>query len=260
LSIARNPCHEVKSYEELLEKIAYLNFYNPSLNLVFRGQDADYQWINGDREDVRSNLHPSIFRGLPTNRPEAKSVVSRRVGILEKAENLLKEKIGTGYLYKHRVLRWAILQHYEICQTPLLDVTNSLQTALSFAFSNDHEKGYLYVLGLPQSTGPISTSLESMTQLIDLSKLCPPDAARPHYQHGLLLGDYPSGLDLEEITRRAPHVSSNFACRLLTKFQLTNMHNWVGNSFTPTPKDILFPNSHDTYYRKLIAIKDEANA
>jgi hypothetical protein len=183
--------------------------------------------------------------------------IKERIDILEKAEKLLKEKLIVGYIHRHRLVRWALLQHYEVCATPLLDVTNSLQTAVSFALNNTSREGFLYAFALPHQTGPLSISIESMTQLVDLSKLCPPEAARPHFQQALLVGDYPTGLDTSDLVTLAPKVSANFSCRLLTKFHLTNANNWIGKQFFPTPRSILFPNTHDTFYPILNKIKHE---
>src|SRR5437667_8777920 len=85
----------------------------------------------------------------------------------------------------------ALLQHYQVVATPLLDVTHSLQTALSFALADNRDEVYLFALAVPQLTGPISVSIESMTQVVDLTQVCPPAALRPHFQSGLLISDYP---------------------------------------------------------------------
>ncbi len=40
------------------------------------------------------------------------------------------------------MLRWAILQHYEVCRTPLLDVTQSI--AASFASMVNGDERYVF--------------------------------------------------------------------------------------------------------------------
>jgi len=153
------------------------------------------------------------------------------------------------------LVRWAILQHYEVCETPLLDITSSLQIALSFAVSKESDDCFLYVLGFPNQTGPISVSLESMTQVVDLVKICPPEVSRPHFQSALLVADYPTAMYPSDLIQRAPRVEANFACRLLTKFHLKNINEWIGRKFYPTPTDILYPNSRDKWYPILDEIK-----
>jgi FRG domain-containing protein len=251
--------HEINSYQELLEKISALNFYNRSQQIFFRGQIKDYFNNSKKGKPVRSNLYPSLLRNLPTSKIKRRERIKERLRILEKAECLLKDSFSIGYIHKHKLVRWAILQHYEVCETPLLDITSSLQSALSFAVPNGSSEGHLFVLAFPHQTGPISVSLESMTQIVDLSKLCPPEALRPHFQSGLLAADYPSAIDGEELARSAPKVGGNFACRLLTKFHLKNVDTWVGKHFHPTPNDIIYPNERDKWYQNLTEIKEKLN-
>ena len=160
-----------------------------------------------------------------------------------------------GYIHRHMLVRWAILQHYEVCDTPLLDVTDSLQVALSFAASGTETNGYLYVLGLPHQNGPISVSVESMTQVVDLSKLCPPEVSRPHFQSAFLFADYPTAVYSEDLIHRAPRVEANFSCRLLTKFKLNGLNTWIEKDFVPIPNGILFPNHRDRWFTMLNDIK-----
>jgi len=255
LPISSQPGHDVASYAELLEKIASLNFHNPSLKLFFRGQTKDHFNYNDDGKPVRSNLYPSILRSLPTKKSRRSSIIKIRFKVLEQADSLFKDKILEGYIHRHMFVRWAILQHYEVCDTPLLDVTDSLQVALSFAASGTGPNGYLYVLGLPHQNGSISVSVESMTQVVDLSKLCPPEVSRPHFQSAFLLADYPTAVYPEDMIQQAPRVKANFSCRLLTKFNLNGLNNWICNEFFPVPKDILFPNHRDKWFAILSEIK-----
>jgi hypothetical protein len=149
------------------------------------------------------------------------------------------------------------LQHYEVCQTPLLDLTDSLEVALTFAVSNANDDAYLYVFGLPHQTGPISISIDSMTQVVDLSKLCPPEVSRPHFQSAFLAADYPTAVYPEDLVQKAPLVEANFSCRLLTKFRLESLSDWIGGEFSPLPRSILFPNERDKWFQVLDEIRVE---
>lgn len=255
LPLSVKPGHKVNSYEELLEKVAQLNFYNPGLQLYFRGQKKDYFNYNKDGKPIRSNLYPSLLRGLPIEKSKRRALVEKRVEKLNKADKLLLQYFDNGYLHRHQLVRWAILQHYEICYTPFLDITPSLQSALSFAITKTNNEGYIYVLGLPQQNGAITVSIESMTQLIDLSKLCPPEASRPHFQSGYLVADYPTAIYKEELVQKVPRVSGNFACRLVTKFHLVNTKQWIKGHFNPTPSNIIYPNNRDKWFPILDKIK-----
>ena len=180
-------CHEVRkgrgsrvaSYMELAGKIAELQFRNRDYVFLFRGQARDHQNTNG-----LSVLQPSIFRRQAGN---FDPVLPDRYNKLRQAELTLVERfreadfIGFDELSRYKVLRWAILQHYEVCETPLLDVTQSLRIAASFASDeNDTDKAFLYVLGVPNISGAISASAEAGIQSIRLSGICPPRAMRPH--------------------------------------------------------------------------------
>jgi len=63
---------------------------------------------------------------------------------------------------------WAILQHYGVCDTPLVDLTHSLRVAASFAHleflkaksKNKRRKyGYVMALAMPYPVGSISYSV-----------------------------------------------------------------------------------------------------
>ncbi len=94
-----------------------------------------------------------------------------------------------------------------------------------------------------------------MTQLVDLSKICPPEVSRPHFQSAFLVADYPTALYIDDLIKRAPKAEGNFACRLLTKFHLKKMDKWVGDKFNPVAMDILFPNQRDKWYPIIDDIK-----
>ena len=58
-------------------------------------------------------------------------------------------------------MQWSILQHYEVCGTPLIDFTHSFRVACSFAqLENESDRAYIYVFGLPYITNRISINSE----------------------------------------------------------------------------------------------------
>lgn len=256
LSLAATPGHKVHSYVELLEKVAALNYYNSRFRLLFRGQSDDYRLSIDGGSGGRGILYPSILRpkpGMPRD-----ILLDSRFKRLWSAEKLLVEKLDNPDVRSFRVVRWAILQHYEICETPLLDVSLSLQSALSFSFGQSGlQEGYLFVLAIPHLSGPVTVSTESMTQAIDLAQICPPNALRPHFQSGILLGDYPEYADRLETHNGAGFVENDFACRLLTKLHLCNLQNWSAEGFIPTDQKLLFPNDRDSWFETLRGVKNE---
>ena len=207
---------------------------------------------------VHSSLFPSILR--QSGQKDRVIELNKRFSRLAAAEEKLKESFAIREIHQDRIVRWAILQHYEIVPTPLLDVTLSVQSALSFALAEGRDEGYLFILAFPQLTGPISVSIESMTQVIDLTQVCPPEALRPHFQSGVLVCDYPVVDSRESSHGKKGMLGNNFSCRLLGKLKLTNCRMWVDEGFVSTRSDILFPDSYDEWFPMLSKIKQYIQA
>ena len=86
------------------------------------------------------------------------------------------------------MLQYSILQHYEVCKTPLLDVTQSLKAACSFAIlDNKDNVGYIYVLGIPYMTGRISVDSEEYITNVRLLSIGCSLSKRPFFQEGYLV-------------------------------------------------------------------------
>ena len=176
--------HRVESFLELATKIAELQFMNRNFVLLFRGQTGDYK-----NSKHNTTLKPSLFRPKNHGNPSP-SILVKRFEELERAERLLveayqqKKFIGIDRLRRHQIVRWSILQHYEICPTPLLDVTQSLRIAASFASGDVENEAFVFVIGVPNLSGAITASAEAGLQIVRLSSVCPPSALRPHIQEG----------------------------------------------------------------------------
>ena len=254
LRIATSGGHVVRSYKELLKKVAALGYHNPRFKLLFRGQTRDYKLNTRGGPSPHSSLYPTILRAHPGVRRH--QALDEAFARLVAAEKLVVERIREPAVHSQQLVRWAVLQHYGVCATPLLDVSGSLQTALSFAAEGTTE-GFVFVLAFPQTAGPLSVSLESMTQVIDLSQSCPPEALRPHFQSAMLVGDYPAIVNRETSHGRRGMIGNNFACRLLAKFHLTHCTEWLIEGFTATPQRILFPNDADEWFGILSGISDD---
>ena len=238
---------DVRSFPTLARNVAHLSFYNRDHVLLFRGQREDYHSSRGN-----TTVQPTIFRGRndPALRPWA-GTLERRYETLKQAETLLVQAWSHHTLpeyeriERHRNLRWAVLQHYEVCATPLLDVTQSLRVAASFALEKaEDDEAFLYVFAVPQISGAITASAEAELQILRLSSVCPPSAARPHFQEGYLLGHYPELQSADEKQRYALY-EVDFARRLLCKFRLVDLKGFWRAGFTPVPRDALFPDRHD---------------
>lgn len=234
--------HRVKSYRELATKIAELQFMNRDLVLMFRGQNGDYLNTHDN-----TTLKASLFRSEKGQRtPPAAGILMRRFNQLQRAEEELVRRykdgkfLGKERLQRYRILRWAILQHYEVCPTPLLDVTHSLRIAASFATMETITDAYLYVLGVPNLAGAITASAEAGLQIIRLSSVCPPAALRPHFQEGYLLGEYPELLSFDD-KQLMDHYEVDFGRRLIAKFVFDPKKLWSDPNFTAASKVAIYP-------------------
>jgi hypothetical protein len=236
----------VQDFPELVEKVARLSFFNSEQILLFRGQSRD--WLN---RLGNSSLKPTIFRSQGGgNKLPSTSEMIRRYQVLAQAEKILWDEFyrsrlaGRQRVVRHRLLRWAILQHYEVCGTPLLDVTHSLRVAASFATNNMSDSHtVLYVLAVPALTGSITASSEQGLQTIKLSSICPPDARRPYFQEGYLLAEYPDMDVVGEWQNYRSH-EIDFGRRLLAKFRIQRSGFW-SKDYAAIPTEALYPNERD---------------
>lgn len=167
-----------------------------------------------------------------------------RFEVLEAAGSRLCDALEDAGLSAHRGLRrrryvrWSVLQHYQVCPTPLLDLTHSLRVASSFAEvtgSSAKKEPLVFVLGLPFITNRISLNTEHDLVNVRLLSICPPQALRPYFQDGYLAGT-------DEITTNyESKVELDFNNRLIAKFALGHSEDFWGRNFGPIPDEILFP-------------------
>ena len=248
----------VKSYLDLATKIAELQFRNRNNVLLFRGQNGDFH-----NRQKNTTIKSSLFRPDAKGRNPSKEVLLKRFETLQIAEEKLTEAyvshnfLGKGPIQRNRVLRWAIIQHYEICATPLLDVTHSIRIAASFASMDNHnDKAFIYVLGIPNISGGITASSEAGIQTIRLSSVCPPQAIRPHIQEGYLLGEYPEyDSFMKSDSYQAYEI--DFGLRLVAKFYFHPKDFWNSETFPQVPRDALYPNKDDLMYQMAQEIKQQ---
>lgn len=232
----------VADYMRLAQKVAELQFRNRDHVLMFRGQRSDYRDNNG-----RTSIRPSIFRSVQGQSIHA--LLEHRFPALKRAENQLIASyndetlfLGGDEIKRYRILRWSIIQHYEIYDTPLLDVTHSLRVAASFAsLKNETDEAFLYVIGIPNLSGAITASAEAGIQTIRLSSVCPPSAMRPHIQEGYLLGEYPEIANYSQKQLYGlPEI--DFGRRLVAKFRFNPHSFWTKTGqFQAIGETALFP-------------------
>ncbi len=207
----------IDTFDDLVRKIAHLSFENRDHLLFYRGQDVEH--LN---RDGNSSLYPSIYRTKDGENLSGE-ILTQRFKVLEQASKLLVKKFSeldlsssANELKKRKYIQWSILQHYEVCDTPLLDLTQSIRVACSFALSKGSESGIVYVLGLPYTTNRISINSEYDLVNVRLINICPPQALRPYFQEGYLVGTDDVTIDYDDRTE------FDFKRRLIAKFRIPN--------------------------------------
>jgi len=233
----------VRNYMDLATKIADLQFHNRDFVLMFRGQAGDFRNSSGN-----TTLKPTLLRSPGGSKTVPNGVLlERRFEILRHAETALVREYkrrglrGLQRLQRQQILRWAILQHYEVCCTPLLDVTQSLRVAASFASHAATDSAFLFVLGVPQVSGAITASAEAGLQVVRLASVCPPSAVRPHIQEGFLVGEYPDFSSVEQKAHYS-HYELDFGRRLIAKFRFNPDTFWKkSGAFPKVPRAALYP-------------------
>ncbi len=245
-NLRKSEGHRVPTYSELISKLAKLSYANPELVLLFRGQAREY------KEAGKTTLFPSIYRRQNHGDPSSdySGDLALKYEELQEKEVGLCRLFGNSYSVYHsrisrsELARWAILQHYEVCRTPLLDVTTSAMIALSFAFLQARHSGLsecvFYVLGVPQLSGSVTVSTAQALQVVRLSGVCPPEAIRPYCQEGHLVGTYPS-VDTLDQKARYDREEMDCARRLVAKFRLPCHGAFWDQQFSHLPYAALYP-------------------
>lgn len=231
--VGKDKGYLVNTYRELVEQIAKLSYLNKDHLLFFRGQSSDYK-----NKVNKSTFYPTIYRGDHLTQQE----LDYRFDKLNSASKILVElfrnnKIdGLTELRRKKLIQWSILQHYEVTETPLIDITQSLRVACSFAQLNNNENtAYIYVFGLPYYSNRISNNSEHDLVNIRLLSITPPKALRPYFQEGFLVGT-------DDITNEYENKGElDLNNRLIAKFEIPNTDSFWGSDFDKLPKDALYP-------------------
>ncbi len=231
--VAINKGYFVNTYRELVEQVAKLSYLNKDYLLFFRGQTSDYKNKAG-----KSTFYPTIYRSDYLTQQE----LDYRFDKLYSASKILAELFkkhrieGQYELRRKKFIQWSILQHYEVTETPLIDITQSIRVACSFAqLNNKQETAFIYVFGLPYYTNRISINSEHDLINIRLLSITPPKALRPYFQEGFLVGTD----DITNEYERKEELDLNN--RLIAKYEIPNSKSFWGRSFDRIPKNALYP-------------------
>jgi hypothetical protein len=233
----------VVSFMDLAKRVAELQFMNRDLVLMFRGQSCDHRNKSGN-----TSLKPTIFRAKTTNKVPSEKTLAAKYALLRRAESALIDSYraggtpGSQRLRRQQILRWSILQHYGVCDTPLLDVSHSLRIAASFATLDADNEAFVLVLGVPNLSGAVTANADAGLQIIRLSSVCPPSAMRPHIREGYLLGEYPEMASVDQ-KQNYKHYEIDFGRRLVAKFRFKPIDFWnASKDFPQVMRGALYPN------------------
>ena len=231
-SFVRSNSIKIATFHDLIMEIAELSYKNPDVMLFYRGQNSNYI------KKKYSTLYPTIYR--PNNEKDIKfefeileNSSNELLQELEKNDNVDGEELKD--IKKIKVLQYSILQHYEVCKTPLLDVTQSLKVACSFAIlDNKNNTGYIYVLGLPYITGRISVDSEDYITNVRLLSISCSSSKRPFFQEGYLVQtEFVSDTNIEK-------GELDFNRRIVAIYEFKNNKKFWGSE-NPISKDDLYP-------------------
>ncbi|MCE8027692.1 FRG domain-containing protein [Halomonas daqingensis] len=223
---------KIPNFRELVKSVARIANHNPDYSLFFRGQARDYKLNSG-----ASSFYPTILRSpgrsLTTKELEEryKRLDTCASQLLSKLEELDIDNINK--LKKFPELTWSILQHYEVCETPLLDFTHSLRVAASFTLNDASDSAYIFVFAFPYPNGTVSYSTEEELLNVRLLSACPYEALRPHFQEGYLLGSFPP-----RVNKKQPFLY--FGRRVIAKFEIPKKSFW-SEDFHEIPSTALYP-------------------
>lgn len=236
MEVLESEPRDVATFPDLVREIAELSFHNPEQVLFFRGQSKEYlKDAKGGKK--QSSFYPDIYRSpsRPLPDKELAGRFDRLDELAKKLQVVLKTERIPGHekLLKFPELTWAILQHYKVCPTPLLDLTHSLRVAASFALNGSATGGVVYAFGLPHPNGSITYSVEHELLNIRLLSICPPEAQRPYFQEGFLVGSFPA-------RRPRKYRSIDVGVRLIAKFRLPGTGFW-NTDFHAIPNQALYP-------------------
>ena len=229
--------YRVTTFRQVMDEVANVTISNKNYEMFYRGQTHDYKNNQAayfkDRK-AKSTIYPSICRPEKKDNGSLKysikkSLIVKRYEDLNNMIDLVRGNHGS-YFKEHY---YSLFQHYDILPTPLIDITQSLRVAATFALRKS-TTGYLYVFGLPYPNQSISFFIDLEIVLIKLQNVVQVNAIRPRYQEGFLVGKYP--------IMPTKTNGDDLANRMVAKFLVDNTHgDFWDTYFQPIPDEVLYP-------------------
>jgi hypothetical protein len=144
-------------------------------------------------------------------------------------------------------IQWAVIQHYHLWPTPLIDLTSSLRVAATFALGSNPpppgsvHHGVILVVAVPAPSGSIVFDIDEHIVLTRLNSCCPPIVRRPHLQDGFLAGRFPFRGPSDDESRE----KSSLRFRIITKLELIDAGTFWDESHSPLPQNALLPSNDE---------------
>jgi hypothetical protein len=235
----------VATFTGLVRNVARVASLRHGDFIFYRGQTHDWRSKSG-----KTTIYPTLFR------PPAGATALRTAEVVARKQTLddaiakirarYRELGHTNELWRYREFATALLQHYELVATPMVDLTTSLHVAASFARGAGGDgAGVVYVIAMPYPTETLSLYPRYGMALARLQSLCPPDARRPQFQEGWLVGRMPLTAE------KTP--DDDLGGRVVAKYALPAGPAFWDGQFHPIPQDALLP-EHDPFGDRLRAI------
>ena len=235
----------VNTYAELTDMVAKLAFFNRRHVLFFRGQSEEY-CLGSDYPTIYPNFFRKLIKG-EAPKEKLKEILDSEEEILKIKNHHREPRFHGAFSILESVhIRWALLQHYEICDTPLVDVTQSLHVAASFAIINKPKlkdaKGIIYVLALPWPSKNYHNNKTEGLYLVRLAGITPPQAKRPYRQEAY------AAMSINIADKHIDDVRAyDLTNRLVCKFEINNSPEFWGDA-KPLSESFLVPRE-DVFYR-----------
>lgn len=245
---AADPC-PVRSFTDLVRHTAQIAALRHDDLTFFRGQREDWRNRGG-----RTTVYASLYRPEPGRTSLSAASLAARRARMDAGVAVIRRRADdlgrANPLWRYREYATALLQHYELCPTPMVDLTLSLHVAASFARGPDGlGAGVLLVFALPYPTETLSLYPRLGMSLARLQSLCPADARRPQFQEGWLVGRMPLTAD------KTPE--DDLAHRLVAKYALPAGPAFWDGGFQPVPQAALLP-TDDPFRDRLVGALTDA--
>jgi hypothetical protein len=160
----------------------------------FRGQPDRYMSPEG-----KDWILPSICRasdGFICQRELNERIKDLDVRLTQMSDSYIEsdvwsDDVSINKLLSDKFVGYGLCQHYELCKTPHLDVSEDFEVAYSFAKFQDVNKGFIYLISVPVCPHLINIFFYENLYAINLQKIVIPQSTRPNVQKAWSLSFYP---------------------------------------------------------------------